>query len=788
MGHTGARVRRSDLVFFLSGAAALSYEVAWARLLTRLTGSDAVGIAVVLSVFMVGMGAGAWLFAGMARRARDPRRTFAILLGSLAAWAALSPHLLALLDPVASLAQRVGAAALFLLVPTALMGATFPFMGRLTITSDAGAGRGVAGFYGANTIGAAVGALATPFLLLPTLGLSNSLAAGALLDVAAAGLALTLAVPAPERGDGGRGSGTGRSLRIPLALAFLFGTVSLALEVLLTRLLIAVTGASVYAFGIVLAVFLLGLGIGGRQAGAWLSDEESATRLLRRCALAIPVAGLLGLIALRWQLGESDLFAPLANRMPAGAGTGVLWASHALFAGLALFPPAVGFGMALPACVSLALARRGARPRERVLGIVYAVNTGGAALGSLVATFALLPAIGPRAAVTSVLMATFLGALALRPRAVELGIAGAGAVILAALLLPSAPTDGAVLFHATGRNATVSVVEEAVEPGSAPVRALRIDGKVVATTAPVDLRLQRLLGLLPGLLGREPENALVIGLGTGMTAGSLLAFPSLKELRVLEISSAVAESAVHFADWNERLLDDARTEISIVDGRHALALDPECYDVVTSDPIHPWTRGSSDLYAVEHFRRMAEHLAPDGIASQWLPLYQLGTEEVHTVIATWAAAFEHTSAWLTAYDLVLVGSRDRPSLCEEFPSRVRVLLAEAGIHSRGELAALSIAEDAELRARSAGTRPMTEDRPRLEFSAPRAYLGGYSVEVLAWAAASPPPHGLSPAATERALEVRRLLDEFLERLPAGLSLAAARYGRELLALEPSSDP
>jgi spermidine synthase len=805
-------VRRSDLVFFSSGAAALVYQVAWARLLARLTGSDAAGVAVVLTVFMAGMGGGSWLLADLARRARDPRRTFAAIATALAAWAALSPVLLALLEPVRGVAARSGAAALVLLVPTALMGATFPLMGRLTIDEERLAGREVSGFYGANTIGAAAGALLAVFAILPAVGLSRGLWTGAALDLVAAGLALTLRpapplpppAPAPlepaPSASSPRSPRSPRSFGAPLAMTFAFGFSSLALEVLLTRLLVGVTGASVYAFGIVLLVFLLGLGLGARQSGAWLAGEAgTALRLARRCALFTPLAGLVGLLALRWQLGESDLFGPLANRMPEQAGNAVLWASHALFAGLAIFPPAVGFGMALPACVAVALERRGDRPRERVLGVLYAVNTAGAALGSLLAGFVLLPVVGSRAGVAvalSVALSAAVPAWLLERRSRERTAGDRREPALAAVLLvaagalllrPAAGTPGeTVLFHRAGRDSTVTVTESVPPGSSSPVRALRVDGKVVATSAPVDLRLQRFLGILPCALGEPPETALVIGLGTGMTAGSLLAFPSLRELRVYEISSAVVGGAERFEEQNEGLLDDPRTEIEIVDGRHALALDERRYDVVTSDPIHPWTRGSSDLYALEHFRRMAAHLAPGGTASQWLPLYQLSTEDVHTVIATWCAAFSHVTAWLTAYDLVLVGAAEpRPAtFAGPLPDRVRTLLAEAGVHGEDELAALFVAGDEELRALVAGVPPMREDHPRLEFHAPLAYLAGYSVDVLAWAAESTPPSWLTPPARERALELRALLTGFLERLSAGRSEAAAWYGDALLRLAP----
>ncbi len=795
--------QKNDVVFFLSGAAALVYQVAWARLLARLTGSDSIGIALVLAVFMAGMGLGAWFFAERVRASNNPRRLFVTLLAIMAVWAAASPELLATLQPVDSLLTRGGVAALLLLVPTVIMGATFPLMGKLTIGDDAETGEGTAKFYGANTLGAAAGALLGAFVIFPLLGLSRGLYVGASLDLLAAILALGLVVPkrtgdAPEKEQPANptlATSINSNFRsTALVLTFLFGASSLALEVLLTRLLITVTGASVFAFALVLAVYLLGIGIGGRRARLLLAREGGAQRLLESCAVWIPIVGFAGLIFLRYQLGESDLFGVLANRMPSGAATWLLWASQAFFAGLALFPPAYGFGLALPACTALIVESRGEWSRERAMGRLYAFNTAGATLGSLGAGFFLLPELGPRSSIAIAFAVAWLAA-PLLGKAKQGGLARlafptAGALFLGWFALRPAPSDDTTttLFHSVGRDSTVSVLETAASAAGHPgARSLLVNGKVVATTAPVDLRLQRLLGTIPAHLHREPKTALVIGLGTGMTAGALLDFPSLESLEIFEISSTVREGARHFEAWNSGVLNDARTHIQIADGRHALALSPERFDIVTSDPIHPWTRGSSDLYAVEHFRQMAAHLAPEGIASQWLPLYQLATEDVKTIVATWCAAFEHTSAWLSAYDLVLIGSNapvplaDR--LSQSFPPTVAANLKLAGIASWQELGALLVADHADLLALSDSSSPMFEDHPRLEFRAPLAYLSGYATEILAWAESSRP--AVLPAESEaRAREVRQLLSDFLTDLPNGLTAAADRYGQRLLALPP----
>jgi spermidine synthase len=785
-------MRGRDLVFFVSGAAALVEEVVWSRLLTRVCGSDAAGAGTVIGVFLVGLGLGALAFGGVARRARDPRRLFLALEATIAVWAAASPFILAAIPPAAGPTARLAIAAGFLLVPTLAMGATFPVMGRMCVTRAADAGPETSRFYGANTLGAAAGALAAPFLFLPALGLTGSLLAAAALDLAAGFGALVLIAPSAPRAEvtgAPAVSAAERSApwRLLLAAPLLLGFASLVYEVALVRVLIALTGASVYAFAIVLAVYLAGIGLGSRQAAGRLAVEGRAGGVLFGAALLAPLLACGGLLVLRAKVGVA-IGAPLANLMLHDASPAKLWLSHALLAAPALLLPALAFGAALPAAVALAVERDPGAPCEPLLARVYALNTLGATLGALLGTFVLLPLGVDRAVQIALACAVLAAAVVARGRA-ALFAGAAVAVALAQIVALGGARPSDVVVHEVGVQSSATVTQ--AREGERDVLALRVNGKVVASTAPVDLRLQRLLGHVPGVLHGEVRTALVIGLGTGMTAGALLDLPTLERLTVVEISPAVLRAAESFAPWNGGVLSDPRSAVVIGDGRHRLLIDEARYDLVTSDPIHPWTRGSSDLYALEHFERMAAHLAPRGIASQWLPLYQLSDADVRTVAATWTAAFPHTAAWLTAYDLALVAWNEPPPgldgwAARPLPERVAAALAEAGVRSTAELAALQVADDAALRAFAAGAEPMREDRPVLEFRAPRSFLAGYSTGALRWAARPEFVEKLPPAGRARGREVRAALERFLARLPTGgLSEAARAYGEELLGLPPT---
>lgn len=790
-------MRKSDTLFFLSGAAALVYQSVWIRLLARLLGSDAGGLALVLAIFMAGLAAGAALFAGVAERTDKPVRLFARLEILLGVWAAMSPGLFAWIDPTGNPSLRIAVALGLLLLPTLIMGATFPLMARLTIREESDTGSETSAFYGANTLGAAFGALLGPLLLMPWLGLSRALFVAALFDVAVGLLALRWLRASAAKARASKGESLG--FAHPLLLGtFLVGLCGLGLEVVLARLLVTVTGSSVYAYSIVLGVFLAGIGLGSRQLVR--RDPQAGRRGLQAdangfqwVALALPGLTLAGLLALRWQLGEAHLFGALQNRMPVGTGVLRLWTTHALLAALALLPPALALGAALPsAAAGFAKSVKGVSP-ERALSRVYAMNTTGALLGSLLAGFWLLPRLGTEKALWPLLFCPWLAGLLVAPSKVKRWAPSALIALILGVLLhggAQGSEESNSLYLRHDAHATISV-EESDSPEGGRVRSLRVNGKVVATTAPVDLRLQRLLAHIPGLLHGEVRQALVIGCGTGMTAGSLLDLPKLEQLDLFEISAAVPDGARLFGEWNGEVIDDPRTELQTVDGRHALATSSKRWDLITSDPIHPWTRGSSDLYALEHFESMAAHLAPGGVASQWLPLYQLSTQDVQTVIATWCAAFPNTSAWLTAYDLALVGSVDpMPALrLEDTASSPDGLvltedlvrhLGEAGVDSLTELAALQVATDADLREYIAGVAPMKDDHPVLEFRAPLSFLGGYATEVLSWAGRENFVSVLPEAARPEALRVRSALATFLEDLPNGWTKAARVYGESLL--------
>lgn len=785
-------MQRRDWIFALSGAASLIDQVVWMRWLGRQLGSDALGASLTVSVFLAGLALGAAWGAGPAAQTPAPARRYAWLSGWVALWALASGPLLTQVGPVDSLAGRGLASALVLLPPTFAMGALFPLMGRLCVEREDQRGARAGSFYGANTLGAAVGALAAPFLLLPQLGLSASLWVGAGLDgLAALAAACGWLGPAftaePAAADSAKIRASELSLARGALIVALLGASALAFEVIQFRALTALTGASVHAQGIVLGVFLIGLGGGARSAAGALGGGRNPQRLLANCAAGAAAGGLLGVLILEWRLGGS-LYHDLRNWMPTDVSPTRLWVAHAFLAAALLLPATWAFGAALPAAI--AATRNTAVGTERLLARLYGLNSLASAFGALAAGWWLIPRFGLHSALGLALGLAALAAILAHPAAARVRLVPFGLLLalwLSGSLRKAKEADDWLVVHE--QHGTVSSAT-VIESPAGVERGLRVSGKVVATTAPVDLRLQRLLGVLPGLLAGPPSEGLVIGLGTGTTAGALLAFDSLERLDVVELSRAVVSAAPWFANENATLLKDPRTNLQLADGRAfaraAASRSQPRYAVVTADPIHPWTRGSSDLYSREHFERLKQLLTEDGVASQWLPLYQLSTADVQVVLATWCAAFDQAAAYCSAYDLVLLGSRGQPlgpdALLEAaWSPRLQTELGRCGFHSPEDLAALYSGNREALLAFAAGAEPMAEDRPVLEFRAPRSFLAGYSVEALAWAARDELLPALPVAARPAAAWFHAQLKQFLAELPSGASAAAQRYGVRLLA-------
>lgn len=674
-----------SLLFLVSGALGLVYETLWMRRLAALLGGTAPAAAATLSGFFLGLGAGSLLFGDRVRRASRPLAFFGLLemgvgLGALAVgplldlyrpayavvYGALSGH------PAAFVALKFLLAAIALAVPAACMGGSLP---ALAAAVEGGSHHALARLYRVNVLGAALGALAVPFVLLPRLGVSGAEAAAVSGSFGVGGAALLLARRMPPTLSEVEASG-GMAGRGPLLLGAASGAATLGLQALWMRMFALVHESSVYSFTVVVVVFLLGLAGGAGLAGL-LSPGAGAER--RAMGWSWSVAGILTVVS-PW------LFHRLTDGLeyvPAGDWSGGLWRLLGLSA-LILLPPTVALGVAVP--LLLETSRRAAGGNAgRAVGRLLAANTAGAIAGPVAVTFLIAPGLGLWWSLAVLGTAVALVGAFVSPgrgaRVVAVAGTALGLLVVAAASWPPvrlAPGERLISVR-EGALGTTAVLADARG------RWISVNNTYVlgGTAGLVEERWQ---AHLPLLLHPAPRRVAFVGLGTAITAGGALLHP-VEEIVALEIVPEVVEAARQdFAETNGGVLDDPRTQVVVDDGRNYLAVPRRPFDVVVGDLLVPWRPGEAALYTREHFGAVREALAPEGIFCQWLPLYQLSPQQAAMLIRTFVGVFPQATLWRGGFladepTLALVGRKsDRPLDAAVIDARVHAAAGAAAPH------------------------------------------------------------------------------------------------------------
>ena len=728
------------ICFYLSGAAGLLYQVLWTRLLIPHVGATLHSVSTVLAAFMAGLALGSWL-GGRAidRWPASPLRVYALLELLIAVSAALIPLVLPFLGGLGGAGTLVGAF-LLLLLPTSLMGATLPVLTKLMTENLGTLGRTVGELYAANTAGAVLGALAAGYFLVPLWGTANSLYLAVGLNMLVAVLAYFLPTRTSSKDEQEPETSEPTPWRRPVLWLFACsGMIALAFEVVWTRSLSQVLGPSVYAFATILVVFLLGIAAGSGLMGARADRFKRPEVVLGVLLVGSGLTGFLGY----W--GLTRLPRVLFWAGPHLTGFGSYLCLQLILATAVLVPQAMSFGATLPVVTRLttsALTDVGTH-----LGKAYFFNTSGAIVGSLVGGFLLVPHFGP--AVSSQILACLVmilgAAWLLRTGAPRLGAVSLMAVLLLGLSFGRPdPRDGLfavyavpgklksqsysesrrlakqseILFEGHGLYATVVVSEQE------RIRSLSLDGWVVASTGSGDRFIEQALGLFPILLAPETDSVLVVGLGTGITT-SWAASGLAESVQVVELESQVVQAARSFEQWNENLFSSPTVNVTVGDGRQFVSSTSSEFDIITSDPIHPFSRGSASLYTVEHFKACREKLKSGGLMVQWLPLYGLSQQDIQIVTASFLEVFPDASLWCWypsrgREDTILLGVNGTLELdLTEIQSRLDRLTDSDTPWKRAEEVVDGFLMEGPRLAEFAGDAPLnTDDRPLLEFTAP----------------------------------------------------------------------
>jgi spermidine synthase len=731
-------------LFIGSGCAALIYEIVWFQILELVIGSSSVSLGILLGTFMGGMCLGSLLAPRLIARTAHPLRVYAALELGIAVIGLLILIGVPLIRNFH--ASRAILAAVCLLPPTMLMGATLPAISRWVKTTPEGVAW-LGFFYGGNIGGAVLGSLLTGFYLLRVYDIVIATLVAIAINVAVAGMSLLLAkattYTAPPDEPIAEKAIEASAVYVTIAIS---GFTALAAEVIFTRLLSLLFGATVYTFSLILAVFLLGLGIGS-SFGSFIARKATKPALaLGSCQLllcaAIAWAGWLLLQSMpRWPVNVTLSNDPWLKVQ--FDGVRALWA---------VFPGALLWGASFPLALA-SLAARGQDP-GRLVGGLYAANTLGAIAGSLLSSLVLVSTLGVQHSLRALIAVSAVSALMVLTDSAQsqakliftmlIAVVVSGVFVVSVpALSPDFVAYGRFVPTMAGQTDVVYVGEGMmafVAVSKTPEGSLKYHnaGKVQASSDPADMRLQRMLGHLTTLIPKDPKSFLVIGFGSGVTAGAVSLEPRLEHAAVIEIEPLVPKFvASHFSEYNFDVAANEKVSIEIDDGRHYLMTTDQKFDGITSDPLDPWVKGSAALYSKEFFEAAKAHLTPGGVVTQWMQLYSTNEEAVKSEIATFFEVFPSGSIFVNnidgrGYDLVLMGQAeptpiDIDALAARIASpeyeAIAKSLREIGFQSTNDLLATFAGQAADFRPWLKDAAINTDRNLRLQ------YLAGFGLNL-----------------------------------------------------------
>ncbi|MDZ8117922.1 fused MFS/spermidine synthase [Pontiella agarivorans] len=760
------------LLFYFSGIAALTYEVLWVRHLGHIFGNTVYAATTVMMTYMVGLALGSHFSGKWAGKIKRPVRMFGLLEVATAVYALCVPLIFQLIQAVYrfvavnvsdSLAVltvvRVVLALVLLLIPTAMMGATLPVLSKGFLTRVERFGSRLGLLYGVNTLGAVSGVLLGGFVFIPKLGMTGANILAVCLDATVGLVAICLSrtmdkspeiaeaikLEAKRTVDTSKRGAEANWLLVAIGAS---GFLSLAFEVVWFRALILVFGSTTYSFSAMLGVFLIGLSVGAMLISRFADRSANPARIFGFAAM---LTGVYSLVSLGWFTLMPEFL--LENLMLKGTpGWGRMIGLKFVITLIFLFVPTILFGASFTAAVK---AIRGAmNSSPRAVGEATMFNTIGAALGAAFGGFVLLPNLGMQVSLT-VLAFLILGvglALCLttgKGRITQVvSISLAVAMVAFFIIKPpvwdkkviaSGPyfgpwnyiSNGKVtireqlsghrqLYYNEGITSTISVVKDSNED-----LMYCSQGKVEADTSERSMMLQRMMGHLPMLFHPDPQRAVNIGLGAGVTFGAVSCYPA-EHLEVVEFEPSVVNIARVWGERNHNVIDKPNVKVTINDGRNHLFVGGEPYDVITSDPFEPVMAGAANLYTVDFFKLAKSRLAEGGIMAQYLPLYELSYEDYSMIMRSFGEVFPDALVFFTGFDSIMLGGKGDvalklPVAKEKFEiPEVRQSLADVGFTKPEMLLSMYVArlsDDVHLFKEG---KLNTDNHPYVEFSAPKS--------------------------------------------------------------------
>ena len=693
----------ATILFFLSGACSLFYQVIWVKLLTLQFGSSAWSVSTVVSSFMAGLGLGSFWAGRNAKVLRRPFLTYAWLEIAIAVFGLLSLPIFQNLDIIVGFSKhsfpsffhvlRFVIVFAILLLPTFCMGATLPVL-IAGIARFHPMEKTAGTLYGVNTLGAAFGVLTCGLFVLPLVGVTNTIIGAVVIGVAIGLLAIyydkKFSVSFAENKEQEHTKkAQGSAPLVLLAIVFFSGFISLSCEISWTRLLLPIVGSSTYAFSIILLTFLIGIGVGGVVA-----TYKLLTKLPYQLNLSLfAFVASFSILSSVWLVQFlPDFFTSLVQTL--GNNFWLLLLAQSCIAGIIVVIPAFAMGIMLPLIIVNYHKQIG--HRGRAVGEIYAINTLGSILGSIITGFLLLPQLGAQTTLFFCGTIMLIIALALFINSATITVARrslwtVGALALFAIFLTAnlqgqmgklykgyfrgvltkskGNENSDLLFLKHGVCATITVHRNSSGTW------YKSNGKPEASTMR-DLPTQYLIGHLPMFFNLEAKNVCIIGFGSGATVNAMATHP-IEKLDVVELEPAVVEASKYFDTINDNIWENDKVKTHIDDGRSFLRYAPEKYDVIASEPSNPWIAGVSSLFSQEFYKIVENRLTENGIFCQWIQLYELSQHTLNTMVQTLSDTFPHVHIFIVGQDIVCISSKQKmlidPQLCAQRLKQPKVL-------------------------------------------------------------------------------------------------------------------
>ncbi len=775
-------------LFFASGISGLIYEIVWSRIFTLLFGNTTYAISTVLTAFMAGLAAGSFIFGRIADKIqnsdsaiRNPQSTifiksplmlYAILELCIGISALLVPSSLSILDnfyisimvdslPSAFYSNSVRFLISFfiLFIPATLMGGTLPVLSRFFIHKMEDLGWNVAIIYAVNTLGAVIGCFMTGYMFIATIGVKNTTLLAVFINIAVGIVAMVIAIrsshqspvtshQSPDRRQKTEVKSQNSRLstldsRLLLFFFGLSGFTSLSYEILWTRAFSLTFYSTVYLFSNILTVFLLGIGIGSLVFTRFINPssppfnkggqgEIDLVRVFGIIEFLIGMCALLSIIFFQWLPFGINNISLLFDEMT--------WQKNILITFIinlfVMFIPTLLMGLTFPLIGRLYTDNLNLLGRK--IGDVYSINTIGSIIGSFMSGFILIPFLGVQKGILFVSFVNLIIGIIIIFKS-PAGVSGlkwpglASAVIILAVFGKIATAginmgvgysvNGNIIFSKEDVSGTVKVIEDE----TTRFRTLMVNNYSLATSGDVAVRF----GHIPLLLHNKPEDVLVISLGSGITVGAVGWHP-VKNIECVEIVPSVRDAAELFEKENHNILKDPRLRLTIWDGRNYVLMTKNRYDVIISDLFQPDSAGTGNLYSKEHYQNCRDRLKNGGLMAQWLPLYQLSTEDLKVIMATFSRVFPHVTVWYGDINsakptLLLLGS--------ESPLKVNMTQLQEKMRQEGIISDIIekdnpfafmsffiMNENSISKFVAQGFSPEvinTDDKPYIEFSAPK---------------------------------------------------------------------